>query len=123
MNTSPTRVLLSTEGFASTAALAWLAETKAEKLLRLSAPRVDLVRSNVKRRTPHSGAAYFTARAIAESEGPDHIAHADAAEPETALLNVVRKLLRSLSTEAKSRRYARYHPHATELGARVPKAV
>jgi ribosome-associated translation inhibitor RaiA len=105
MNNSPSHVLLTTEGFAAPAELTDHAETKAAKLLRHAYPRVHLVRINVKLNTPHSGAPFFAARATAENEGPDHVVHAEAATPETAIKEVVDKLERALTASAGLRKH------------------
>jgi ribosome-associated translation inhibitor RaiA len=105
MNNTPSRVLLHAEGFAVRDELTAHAEEKAGKLLRHSHPRVQLLRFNVKLHTPHSGAPFFAVRAIAENEGPDHIVHADGAEPESAINEAVHKLERALAGSAGARKH------------------
>ena len=108
MNTSPAHVLLTTEGFASRDDLALLAEAKGAKVLRHRLPRVHLVRIHVKRYAPRSGAPFFAARATAENDGPDHVAHAEGAEPTAAVSKVVAKLERALASTASARQH-RWH--------------
>lgn len=117
MNTSPSHVLLHTEGFALRDELSAHAEMKAGKVLRHSHPRVHLVRLTVKRHTPHSSAPFFAVRATAENEGPDHIVHADGAEPETAINEAMHKLERALAASAGARKHRMHHPSPTKLSA------
>lgn len=117
MNTSPSPVLLHTEGFAMREELTAHAEAKADKLLRHSHPRVHRVRINVKRHTPHSGASFFAVRATAENEGPDHIVHADGAEPETAINEAMHKLERALAASAGARKHRMHRASLAKIAA------
>lgn len=110
MNASPSRILLHTDGFALRDELTAHAEAKAAKVLRHTHPRVHLVRVAVRLNTPHSGAPFFSARATAENEGPDHIVHADGVEPEVAINEVMRKLERALADSAGARKHRLHHP-------------
>ena len=117
MNTSPAQVLLHTDGFAPRDELTAHAEAKASKLLRHSHPHVHLVRINVKRHAPHSSAPFFAVRATAENEGPDHIVHADGAEPESAINEAVHKLERALAASAGTRKHKLHHPSPAKMTA------
>ena len=110
MNTSPAHVLLTTESFAPSDDLALLSEAKGAKILRHLHPRVHLLRVHVKRYAPRSGAPFFAARATAENEGPDHVAHAEGAEPEIAVNKVVAKLERALASTASARKHGWHEP-------------
>lgn len=110
MNTSPSRVLLHTDGFAPRDELIAHAEAKAGKVMRHTHPHVHLLRINVKRHAPHSRAPYFEARATAENEGPDHIVHADGPEPEAAINEAMHKLERVLTATAGARKHRLHHP-------------
>ena len=123
MTTTPPQVLFTTEGFPARPELNAFAADKAAKLLRHSHPRVNLVRLHLKRETPHRGAAIFCARATIEQAGPDHVVHATATEPETAIKSAVDKLERALTTSAGARKHQQHHPHAVDLGATLPKAA
>lgn len=112
MNASPSRVLLTTDGFTARPELTAHAETKAARLFRHSHPHVHLVRIGVKRNLPHSGAPFFAARATAEHEGPDHVSHAEGMEPEAAINEVVDKLERSLTAAAGKRKHRLHHEPA-----------
>ena len=114
MKTSPAHVLLTTEGFSPRDDLALLAEAKGAKILRHLNPRVHLVRVHVKRQAPRSGAPFFAARATAENEGPDHVTHAEGAEPATAVNQVIAKLERALAGTAGARKH-RWHEAAPAL--------
>jgi hypothetical protein len=106
MNPPTPRVLLTTDAFALRPELVAYAEAKAARLFRHSRPRVHLVRINVKYNLPHSGIAFFSARATAEHEGLDHISHADGPEPETAINAAVGKLERALTAAAGLHKHA-----------------
>ena len=123
MNTSRPNVIFSTEGFAAHADLAAHADEKAVKLLRHAHPRTLLVRINLRLEKPHSGTPHFLARASAEGEGPDHVAHAVGVRPESAINGVVDKLERSISASAGVRRHALHHPHAIDIPVVLPKAI
>ncbi len=110
MNTSPPRVLLRTDGFALRDELIAHAEAKAGKLTRHSHPHVHLVRIDVKRHAPHSSTPYFAVRATAENEGPDHVVHAEGAEPESAINEAVHKLERALANSAGELKHRLHRP-------------
>ena len=122
MNVSPHDVLLTTEGFTAGPELTAHATSKAGKLFRHGEPRVNRVRLHLKRESPHSAPPYFAARAIAQNAGPDHVVHAEAAEPETALNAVVEKLERALTATARAHQHRQHHPHAIDLAGALPKA-
>ncbi len=119
---SPHDILLTTEGFTAHTELTAHAASKAARLFRHGEPRVDRVRLHLKREAPHSAPPYFAARAIAQNAGPDHVAHAEAPEPETALNAVVEKLERALTATARAHKHRQHHPHAIELEGALPKA-
>lgn len=119
MNTSPSQVLLHTEGFAPREELIAHAEAKAGKVLRHSHPRVHLVRITVKRHTPHSGAPFFAVRATTENEGPDHVVHADGAEPETAINEAMHKLERALTATAGAHKHRLHQSSLAKAAADV----
>jgi ribosome-associated translation inhibitor RaiA len=121
MNSIPPKVILSTEGFATRPELAAHAEEKAAKLLRHSHPRVLRLRINLKHQKPHAGQPHFFARALAEGDGANHIAHAVAAQPEAAINAVVDKLERAISSSADARKYEQHHPHEIDLPGALPK--
>jgi hypothetical protein len=123
MNTSRPNVIFSTEGFAAHAELAAHAEEKSVKLLRHAHPRTLLIRINLRLEKPHSGTPHFLARASAEGDGPDHVAHAVGVRPESAINGVVDKLERVLSACAGARKHEWHHPHAVDIPVALPKAM
>jgi hypothetical protein len=122
MNTTSSRVILATEGFAARPELAVHAEEKALKLLRHEHPRVLRLRLNVKLAKPRDGQPHFIARAAAEHEGADNIAHAVGIRPEAAINAVMDKLERILSASAGARKHWLHHPHGVDLPCVLPKA-
>jgi ribosome-associated translation inhibitor RaiA len=123
MNAYPQNLILTTDGFAARAELTTHAEAKVTKLLRHTHPRVHLVRVHVRLEKPHSGPAFFAARATAERAGSVHVMHGEAAEPETAITEAFDKLERALTAKAGARKHAQHHPHPVELAAQLPKAI
>jgi ribosome-associated translation inhibitor RaiA len=123
MNTPSQKVLLTTEGFLTSIDLIDHAEGKAAKLLRHEHPRVHLVRIHVKRETVHSGAPRFSARAMAERFGPDHVVHATGGQPETAVNAAIDKLERAVLSAVGAAKHNKHHPHPVELAVDLPKAV
>lgn len=109
MNTNSTPLIFSTEGFANRTDLAVHAEEKTAKLLRHAHPHVGLVRVHVKRETPHSRPPSFAVRAIAETAGPDYVAHSESTEPTTAINAVFSKLERSVAAAARARKHRQRH--------------
>lgn len=105
--TTPSNLILTTEGFALRQELAELATAKSAKVLRHEHPPVHRVRLHVKHEAPHHAAPCFLARATAEHAGPDHVAHATGAEPEIAIHAALAKLERLLSDAIASRRHDR----------------
>lgn len=122
MNTTSSKVILATEGFAARPELAVHAEEKALKLLRHEHPRVLRLRINVKLEKPHDGQSHFVVRAAAEHEGPANIAYAVGIRPEAAINAVVDKLERILSASAGARKHWLHHPHGVDLPCVLPKA-
>lgn len=108
MNTPTSRLILTSEGFSPREEDRTHADEKAAKVLRHTTPRVDLVRLHLKRETPHSAPVRFTARATAEHAGPDHVIHAEADEPATAINTAFAKLERVLSSVAGLRKHERH---------------
>jgi len=108
MNTTPTRLILTCEGFSPKDEIRAHADEKAAKILRHETPRVDLVRLHLKREAPHSAPVRFSARATAEHAGPDHVIHAEAEEPATAITTAFAKLERVLSSAAGVRKHERH---------------
>lgn len=88
-------VLFHTEGFHARDHLAALVERKAQKLFRHQAAIVRL-RIHVVRDVPHGRDENFAATGRVERAGVDFTAHAQASEPETAILQVVQTLERQL---------------------------
>jgi ribosomal subunit interface protein len=117
MNTTRPSLIVSTEGFANRAHLTWYTEEKMAKLLRHAHPYVGLVRVHVKRETPHSHPPYFAVRAIVQTAGPDHLAHAEATEPATAINAAFDKLERRVTAAARERK--RRQRHAAPVGPGV----
>ena len=115
MNSNPTNLIFSTEGFANRADLAMHSEDKMAKLLRHAQPHVDRVRVHVKREAPHSRAPYFAVCATAESAGPNYVAHAESAEPVVAINAAFDKLERSVLAAARARTHQRRHAEHAEL--------
>jgi ribosome-associated translation inhibitor RaiA len=117
MNTNPPSLILSTAGFANRADFTTHVNEKVTKLLRHVHPQLGLVRVHVKRETPHSRPAYFAARAIVETAGPDYLAHAEAAEPETAIDVAFDKLERAVTAAVRARKHQQKHDSPVALGA------
>lgn len=108
MNNPTSRLILTSEGFSPREEDRAHADEKAAKVLRHVNPRVDLVRLHLKRETPHSAPVRFTARATAEHAGPDHVIHAEADEPSTAINTAFAKLERVLTAAAGVRKHDRH---------------
>jgi|GEM_PF-3355216 len=121
MNTSPQKIIVTTEGFPIRPELTAHAEEKGAKLLRHTHPRVNVVRLHIKRETPHVGPISFSVRATAEHNGPAAVVHAEAPQPEAALRSAIDKLERALTTTAGARKHEQHHPHAVDLSANLPK--
>jgi ribosome-associated translation inhibitor RaiA len=121
MNTSPQKIIVTTEGFPIRPELTTHAEEKSAKLLRHTRPCVDTVRLHVKRETPHVGPVFFSVRATAEHSGPADVVHAEASQPDAAIRSAIDKLERALTTTAGARKHELHHPHPVELTANLPK--
>lgn len=115
MNAMNPIVLVTTEGFSNRLELVDYAEERAAKLLRHARPRVDAVRVHVRRETPRSAGERFVARAICSHAGLDHIAHAGAPEPDTAIHDVLAKLERALASDGRALRRRERHAEVINL--------
>ena len=121
MNTSPPKIIVTTEGFPIRPELTAHAEEKGAKLLRHTHPRVSAVKLHVKRETPHAGPVSFSVRATAEHSGPADVVHAEASQPDAAIRSAIDKLERALTTSAGARKHEQHHPHAVEITTNLPK--
>ena len=129
MNLTDPQVILSAEGFSSSAELMAHAEVKAAKLRRHAMPRVGHVRLHLRRETPHRLALRretphrlaprFTVAATAETRGMDFVAHAVAAEPEAAINAVVGKLERAVTEAAGVRKHNRHCAPVIDIFSRA----
>ena len=120
MNPNSEDLIFSTEGFANRADLAAHTEEKVAKLLRHAHPHVGLVRVHVKRETPHSHPPCFVVRAIAETAGPDYLAHSEAIEPVTAINTAFDKLERLVTASARARKHWQRRSVPMALGMESP---
>jgi len=124
MNTSPIlppEIIFSTEGFAGGDDLKSRAAQKAEKLFRHRQPPLIRVRVHIERTVPHGQAARFVVRALAERQGADCVAHAEAAEPAPALIEALDKLERMLAGDAGARKHTKHHPRDIDVPSSLPK--
>ena len=124
MNQPPPPVpelLLSTEGFAAGDDLKSRAAQKTEKLFRHRQPPLIRVRLHIERTVPHGQAARFVVRALAERQGADCVAHAEATEPVPAMGEALDKLERMLAGEAGVRKHTKHHPRDIDVPATLPK--
>jgi ribosome-associated translation inhibitor RaiA len=99
-------VLFHTEGFHARDHLAALVERKAQKLFRHQAAIVRL-RIRVVRDTPHGRDENFAATGKVERAGVDFAAHAQATEPEAAIIELMQNLERQLTEHASATQSAR----------------
>ena len=99
-------VLFHTEGFHARDHLAALVERKAQKLFRHQAAIVRL-RIRVVRDTPHGRDENFAATGKVERAGVDFAAHAQATEPEAAIIELMQNLERQLTEHAGATQSAR----------------
>ncbi|MEO6001929.1 MAG: HPF/RaiA family ribosome-associated protein [Opitutus sp.] len=108
MNPTDPKVIVSAEGFSSSAELIAHAEAKVAKLRRHETPRIGHIRFHLRRETPHGLAPRFVISATAETRGIDFVAHAFADEPEVAINAVVGKLERAVTAAAGVRKHKRH---------------
>lgn len=99
-------VLFHTEGFSARDHLAALVERKSQMLFRHDAAIVRL-RIHVVRDTPHGREENFASTGRIERAGVDLSAHASGPEPESAILEVMQRLERQLTTLASEQKHAR----------------
>jgi ribosome-associated translation inhibitor RaiA len=109
MNTPNHNVLFSAEGFSARPELLDHAEEKAGKLVHHHSMQGHrLVRLHVKHEKPHSSAPQFSVCATVLQHGRDHVAHATAAEPSTAINEAFEKLDRTLVASVRLWKHRRH---------------